>query len=95
MGEHIIFNETLENNLKTTLNIIKVAGAKYNDKELLQLYNDLDLLVQDNKEFLAGRDGDSFESLAYEHYQAGYSDGYSDGHRDGFEEGYESVEGGF
>lgn len=93
--ESITFNETLENNLKTVLSIIEGAGIKHNDKELLQLHNDLGLLIQDNKEFLAGSDGDSIESLVHEHYQAGYSDGYSDGHKDGFDEGYELAEGSF
>ena len=87
MEEHITFNETLENNLKTVLNVIKKAGIRYDDSELLHLSSDFDLLLRDKIDILKSIENEEVD----DRYEEGYDEGYEDGRKEGYEEGSSLV----
>lgn len=90
MEEHITFNETLENNLKTALNVIKKAGNRYDDSELLHFYSDFDLLLRDKIDILKSAENVELDDRYEEAYGEGYEDGREEGYEEGYNEGYEA-----
>lgn len=97
MEEHITFNETLENNLKTALNVIKKAGNRYNDREILHFYSDFDLLLRDKIDILKNAENVELDDRYEEGYEDGYEEGssyvweeaYNEGYEEGYNQGYE------
>lgn len=87
MEEHITFNEALENNLKTVLNVLKKAGNRYNDREILHFYSDFDLLLRDKIDILKSIENEEVD----DRYEEGYDEGYEDGREEGYEEGSSYV----
>lgn len=83
----IIHNQPFEDNLKLVVLNINQAAERYEDLELRQLAQDLDILIKNRQ---VPSEGD-MEFLQKQAYNEGREEGYDDGYDAGYEAGQEDT----
>lgn len=83
----IIHNQPFEENMRQVVMQINQSAEKYEDLELRQLAQDLDILIKNRQ---VPSEGD-MEFLQKQAYNEGREEGYDDGYDAGYEAGQEDT----